>query len=73
MEPSDQRKRAHQTDTLSTCITSVDMSFVLRGTRGDIENGFPGFIPERRSVRVHATRLVNTNSMAFLVMILTSH
>lgn len=26
------------------------MSFVFRGSRGDIETGFPGFIPERRSV-----------------------
>ncbi|KAI3897983.1 hypothetical protein MKW92_004477 [Papaver armeniacum] len=55
------------------------MSFVFRGTRGDIESGFPGFIPERRQVRVHAGRPVNTNSMAFLVtvlllfMILNSH
>ncbi|KAI3977941.1 hypothetical protein MKX01_032318 [Papaver californicum] len=55
------------------------MSFVFRGTRGDIESGFPGFIPERRQVRVHAGRPVNTNSMAFLVtflllfMILNTH
>ncbi|GFP93578.1 E3 ubiquitin-protein ligase sdir1 [Phtheirospermum japonicum] len=54
------------------------MSFVFRGTRGDIETGFPGLIPERR-VRVHAARPVNTNSLAFLVtvlllfMILNSH
>ncbi|KAK4403295.1 E3 ubiquitin-protein ligase SDIR1 [Sesamum angolense] len=54
------------------------MSFVFRGTRGDIETGFPGLIPERRAVRVHA-RPVNTNSLAFLVtvlllfMILNSH
>ncbi|XP_026403463.1 E3 ubiquitin-protein ligase SDIR1-like [Papaver somniferum] len=46
------------------------MSFVFRGTRGDIESGFPGFIPERRQVRVHAGRPVNTNSMAFLVTVL---
>lgn len=26
------------------------MSFVFRGTRGDIESGFPGFIPERRAM-----------------------
>ena len=26
------------------------MSFVFRGTRGDIETGFPGFIPERRAM-----------------------
>ncbi|RVX13786.1 E3 ubiquitin-protein ligase SDIR1 [Vitis vinifera] len=55
------------------------MSFVFRGSRADIESGFPGFIPERRAVRVHAARPVNTNSLAFLVtvlllfMILNSH
>lgn len=55
------------------------MSFVFRGSRGDIETGFPGFIPERRAVRIHAPRPVNTNSLAFLVtvlllfMILNSH
>ncbi|PWA38081.1 RING/U-box superfamily protein [Artemisia annua] len=55
------------------------MSFVFRGSRGDIESGFPGYIPERRAVRVHAARPVNTNSLAFLVtvlllfMILNSH
>nr|GMD02025.1 E3 ubiquitin-protein ligase SDIR1-like [Ipomoea batatas] len=55
------------------------MSFVFRGTRGDIETGFPGLIPERRTVRVHAARPVNSNSLAFLVtvlllfMILNSH
>ncbi|GJW91915.1 E3 ubiquitin protein ligase SDIR1 isoform X1 [Tanacetum coccineum] len=26
------------------------MSFVFRGSRGDIESGFPGYIPERRAV-----------------------
>ncbi|GMH19043.1 hypothetical protein Nepgr_020884 [Nepenthes gracilis] len=55
------------------------MSFVFRGTRGDIENGFPGIIPERRTMRIHAARPVNNNSLAFLVtvlllfMILNSH
>ncbi|XP_021894624.1 E3 ubiquitin-protein ligase SDIR1-like isoform X2 [Carica papaya] len=55
------------------------MSFVFRGTRGDIESGFPGFIAERPAVRIHPPRPVNTNSMAFLVtvlllfMILNSH
>ncbi|KAB1217847.1 E3 ubiquitin-protein ligase SDIR1 [Morella rubra] len=55
------------------------MSFVFRGTRGDIESGFPGFIPERRAMRVHTARPVNSNSLAFLVtvlllfMILNSH
>ncbi|KAF8396802.1 hypothetical protein HHK36_018435 [Tetracentron sinense] len=64
----------------SSCKSSTSMSFVFRGTRGDIESGFPGFIPERRAVRVHAARSVNTNSLAFLVtavlllfMILNSH
>ncbi|KAG7033343.1 E3 ubiquitin-protein ligase SDIR1, partial [Cucurbita argyrosperma subsp. argyrosperma] len=62
-------------------VTSTsDMSFVFRGTRvPDIENGLPGFIPERRAMRVHAARPVNSNSLAFLVtvlllfMILNSH
>ncbi|XP_057953134.1 E3 ubiquitin-protein ligase SDIR1-like [Malania oleifera] len=55
------------------------MSFVFRGTRADIESGFPGFVPGRRALRVHAARPVNTNSLAFLVtvlllfMILNSH
>ncbi|KAK6927006.1 Zinc finger, RING-type [Dillenia turbinata] len=55
------------------------MSFVFRGTRADVESGFPGFIPERRALRVQATRPVNSNSLAFLVtvlllfMILNSH
>ncbi|KAJ8631759.1 hypothetical protein MRB53_025082 [Persea americana] len=57
------------------------MSFVFRGTRADLESGFPGFIPERRPVRMHpGGRPVNTNSLAFLVtavlllfMILNSH
>lgn len=55
------------------------MSFVFRGTRTEIEPGFPGLIPDRRAVRVHAARPVNTNSLAFLVtvlllfMILNSH
>ncbi|KAJ8540441.1 hypothetical protein K7X08_030360 [Anisodus acutangulus] len=55
------------------------MSFVFRGARADMEPGFPGLIPERRAVRVHAARPVNTNTLAFLVtvlllfMILNSH
>ncbi|OMO96798.1 Zinc finger, RING-type [Corchorus olitorius] len=55
------------------------MSFVFRGTRSDLESGFPGYIPERRVMRVHAGRPVNSNSLAFLVtvlllfMILNSH
>lgn len=56
------------------------MSFVFRGSRGDLESGFAEFIPERRNVRFHANgRSINSNSMAFLVtvlllfMILNSH
>ncbi|CAL9246272.1 unnamed protein product [Arabidopsis halleri] len=55
------------------------MSFVFRGGRGDLESGFSGFIPERRAMRVHGARPVNSNSLAFLVtvlllfMILNSH
>ena len=46
------------------------MSIVFRGSRADIESGFPGFIPKRSAVRVHAARPVNTNSLAFLVTVL---
>ncbi|WOL04731.1 E3 ubiquitin-protein ligase [Canna indica] len=56
------------------------MSFVFRGSRADIESGLPGFLPDRRPLRMHAGgRPVNNNSMAFLVtvlvlfMILNSH
>eukprot|EP00250_Pteridium_aquilinum_P011055 c19809_g1_i1 orf=124-978(+) len=56
------------------------MSFVFRGSRGDLESGFADFIPERRTGRFHGNgRSINTNSMAFLVtvlllfMILNSH
>ncbi|KDP42229.1 hypothetical protein JCGZ_02959 [Jatropha curcas] len=55
------------------------MSFVFRGSRGDIESGFTSFIPERPTVRIHGGRPVNSNSLAFLVtvlllfMILNSH
>ncbi|CAN0837518.1 E3 ubiquitin-protein ligase SDIR1 [Linum grandiflorum] len=57
------------------------MSFVFRGNRAelDLENGFPGFVHERRAMRVHPTRPVNSNSLVFLVtvillfMILNSH
>lgn len=75
---------------LALSVTSLDkcgslkalatMSFVFRGSRGDIESGFSGFIPERPAVRIHAARPVNSNSLAFLVtavlllfMILNSH
>ncbi|XP_059660780.1 E3 ubiquitin-protein ligase SDIR1-like isoform X2 [Cornus florida] len=47
------------------------MSFVFRGARSDVESGFSGFIPaERRAMRVHAARPINTNSLAFLVTVL---
>ncbi|CAM0872495.1 unnamed protein product [Alopecurus aequalis] len=57
------------------------MSFVFRGSRADIEaGGFPGFVPERRAMRIHAGgRPVNSNSLAFLVtvfvmfIVLSSH
>ncbi|KAL0929193.1 hypothetical protein M5K25_001137 [Dendrobium thyrsiflorum] len=56
------------------------MSFVFRGSRADIESGFPGFIPERRVMRMQpGIRPVNSNSMAFLIavillfLILNSH
>ncbi|XP_065877072.1 E3 ubiquitin-protein ligase SDIR1-like isoform X2 [Euphorbia lathyris] len=55
------------------------MSFVFRGSRGDIESGFHGFIPQRPTLRIHAPRPVNSSSLAFLVtvlllcMILNSH
>uniref|UniRef100_A0A0D9VSG1 RING-type E3 ubiquitin transferase n=1 Tax=Leersia perrieri TaxID=77586 RepID=A0A0D9VSG1_9ORYZ len=55
------------------------MSFVFRGSRSDIEaGGFPGFAPERRAMRIHGGRPVNSN-LAFLVtvlmlfMVLNSH
>ena len=35
------------------------MSFVFRGTRADIENGFPGFIPERRALVCTCTRYLH--------------
>ncbi|KAL4296293.1 hypothetical protein GQ457_12G032070 [Hibiscus cannabinus] len=46
------------------------MSFVFQGTRSDLESGFPVIIPERRTVRVHAGRPVNSNSLLFLVTVL---
>ncbi|PSR86119.1 E3 ubiquitin-protein like [Actinidia chinensis var. chinensis] len=46
------------------------MSFAFRGLRSDIESGSSGFVPERRAVRVHAARPINTNSLAFLVTVL---
>ncbi|KAJ7947621.1 E3 ubiquitin-protein ligase SDIR1 [Quillaja saponaria] len=55
------------------------MSFVFRGSRGDIESGFAEYAPERPAMRIHPPRSVNSNSLAFLVtvlllfMILNSH
>ncbi|KAI3429080.1 RING-type domain-containing protein [Psidium guajava] len=56
------------------------MSFAYRGNRADIESGFPGFIHERPTLRIHGHRPVNSNSLAFLVtavlllfMVLNSH
>ncbi|KAK6933154.1 Zinc finger, RING-type [Dillenia turbinata] len=43
------------------------MNFVFRGTRGDLESGLPGYIPERRVVRLHAARPAHSNSLAFLL------
>eukprot|EP00257_Ricinus_communis_P017139 XP_015575512.1 E3 ubiquitin-protein ligase SDIR1 isoform X1 [Ricinus communis] len=56
------------------------MSFAFRGSRGDVETGFPTFFTERPNLRIHTARPVNSNSLAFLVtavlllfMILNSH
>ncbi|XP_074290491.1 E3 ubiquitin-protein ligase SDIR1-like isoform X2 [Silene latifolia] len=46
------------------------MSFIFRGSRGDIEDGFPGIIPERSPLRIRHVRSVNTNSLMFLVTVL---
>ncbi|XP_039135688.1 E3 ubiquitin-protein ligase SDIR1-like [Dioscorea cayenensis subsp. rotundata] len=47
------------------------MSFVFRGSRGEIESGIPEFIPGRRTVRWHpGARPVNSNSLTFLVAVL---
>nr|XP_023899094.1 E3 ubiquitin-protein ligase SDIR1-like isoform X4 [Quercus suber] len=46
------------------------MSFVFRGSRADIESGFPGFAPEPPAMRMHTVRPVNTNLLAFLVTVL---
>ncbi|WVZ03875.1 hypothetical protein V8G54_024681 [Vigna mungo] len=43
------------------------MSFVFRGSRGDIESGFSEYVPERTLMRVHPARPVNGNSLAFLI------
>ncbi|KAF5733830.1 putative protein binding protein [Tripterygium wilfordii] len=55
------------------------MSFVFRGSRAELDTGFPGFMSERRALHVHAGRPVHSNSLVFLVtvfllfMILNSH
>ncbi|KAG5515234.1 hypothetical protein RHGRI_036313 [Rhododendron griersonianum] len=51
------------------------MSFVFRGVRSDIESGFPGFIPERRALRLRALSYVLITCLAVLLMftILNSH
>ncbi|KAK2993170.1 hypothetical protein RJ640_015357, partial [Escallonia rubra] len=49
---------------------TVAMSFVFRGARPDIESGLSGFVPGRRTMRLHAARPINTNSLAFLVTVL---
>ncbi|KAK8501575.1 hypothetical protein V6N12_057906 [Hibiscus sabdariffa] len=54
------------------------MSFVIRGTRSDLESGLPVIIPERRTVALIARpmvlsslgRPVNSNSLVFLVTVL---
>ncbi|KAJ7561619.1 hypothetical protein O6H91_03G035900 [Diphasiastrum complanatum] len=47
------------------------MSFVFRGSRGDLESGPHNLIPERRTVRIHGgSRALNANPMAFLVTVL---
>ncbi|KAK8478205.1 hypothetical protein V6N13_121981 [Hibiscus sabdariffa] len=54
------------------------MSFVIRGTRSDLESGFPVIIPERRTVALIARpmvlsslgRPVNSNSLVFLITVL---
>ncbi|XP_042434307.1 E3 ubiquitin-protein ligase SDIR1-like isoform X1 [Zingiber officinale] len=61
-------------------LTSIIMSYVLRGSRIGVETGLPRFIQDRRLTRMQAgIRPVNNNSMAFLLtvlvlfMILNSH
>ncbi|XP_004507171.1 E3 ubiquitin-protein ligase SDIR1-like isoform X2 [Cicer arietinum] len=46
------------------------MSFAFRGSRGDIETGFSEYVPERTSMRVHPSRPVNSNSLAFLITVI---
>ncbi|OAE29449.1 hypothetical protein AXG93_4548s1270 [Marchantia polymorpha subsp. ruderalis] len=48
------------------------MSFVFRGSRGDLENGFHNFTPERRAVvqRFHGNARSNANPLTFLFTVL---
>ncbi|ESW04041.1 hypothetical protein PHAVU_011G062500 [Phaseolus vulgaris] len=46
------------------------MSFVFRGSRGDIESGFPAYVPERTLMRIHPARPVNGNSLGFLITVI---
>ncbi|KAI4340364.1 hypothetical protein MLD38_025209 [Melastoma candidum] len=46
------------------------MSYPFRGSRADIEAGFPFFANERPSVRIRGQRPINSNSLSFLVMVL---
>ncbi|KAI4322124.1 hypothetical protein L6164_021844 [Bauhinia variegata] len=46
------------------------MSFVFRGSRGDIESGFSEYVPERTTMRVHPARPVNSNSLAFVITVI---
>ncbi|KAI9081829.1 hypothetical protein K1719_036091 [Acacia pycnantha] len=46
------------------------MSFVFRGSRGDVESGFSEYIPERTTMRVHPARAVNSNTLAFLITVI---
>ncbi|KAJ8766094.1 hypothetical protein K2173_020610 [Erythroxylum novogranatense] len=43
------------------------MSFIFRGIRADLANGFQGFVPERRTMRAHPTRSINSNPLVFLI------
>ncbi|XP_028788401.1 E3 ubiquitin-protein ligase SDIR1-like [Neltuma alba] len=46
------------------------MSFVFRGSRGDVESGFSEYVPERTTMRVHPARPVNSNALAFLITVI---
>ncbi|KAJ1406915.1 Zinc finger, RING-type [Sesbania bispinosa] len=46
------------------------MSSVFRGSRGDIESGFSEYAPDRNTMRVHPSRPVHSNSLAFLTTVI---